>query len=62
MLLNKSVFIFKGEERGRLSLPFLSLLKHRKRIFHHLKAPRRGGEGETDRERGAAERDSLSEL
>lgn len=51
LLLNKNVFIFKeGERRGRLSLQFLSLLKHRKRIFHHLKAPRRGGEGETERE------------
>lgn len=50
LLLNKNVFIFKGEQRGRLSLQFLSLLKHRKRIFHHLKAPRRGGEGETERE------------
>ena len=59
-------------ERGRLSAQSVCLLKQCKRIFHHLKAPRRGRERERERERkrererererGAVERDSLLEL
>lgn len=57
--LNKNVFIFKGEAEALSSICLLT--ETLQEIFHHLKAPRRGERGRNG-ERGAAERDSLSEL
>lgn len=47
--LNKNVFIFKGEG-GRLWAQFVCLVKHCKRIFHHLKATRKEKKRERERE------------
>lgn len=58
--LNKNVFIFKGEGEALSSicLPTETLLEE----FSSFKSTEEGGERGGDRERGAAERDSLSEL
>lgn len=57
--LNKNVFIFKGEGEALSSicLPTEKLLED----FSSFKSTKEGERGR-DRERGAAERDSLSEL